>query len=232
VAALLHAGDDCVLSHDTAAAVWGLVGDSDPVHVTLAGRRIRAQPGLDLHRVSTLDIRDVRICRGFPVTAPARTLLDRAAVVGEDELLRTLAQARVKRLVTDADLAGALERAPTRPGAALLRRVLRQEVGAAPTRSEAERRLLRLVADAELPVPETNVRRHGFEVDFVWRAARLVLEIDGYAFHGHRGAFEANRRRDQVLVAAGYRVIRVTWRQLCEEPLAVAVRIAQALGAG
>jgi very-short-patch-repair endonuclease len=59
-----------------------------------------------------------------------------------------------------------------------------------------------------------------------------VLEIDGYAFHGHRGAFEANRRRDQVLVAAGYRVIRVTWRQLCEEPLAVAVRIAQALGAG
>ena len=61
----------------------------------------------------------------------------------------------------------------------------------------------------------------GYEVDFVWRAQKLVVEVDGYAFHGHRAAFERDRAKDQVLMAAGYRVIRVTWRQLEREPLAV-----------
>jgi very-short-patch-repair endonuclease len=67
-------------------------------------------------------------------------------------------------------------------------------------------------------------------VEFLWRAERLVLEVDGHRFHGHRRAFERDRRRDQALVASGYRVIRVTWRQLVDEPLALVARIAQALG--
>ena len=69
----------------------------------------------------------------------------------------------------------------------------------------------------------------GFEVDVLWRAPRLVIEVDGHAFHGHRTAFERDRRRDQILAAAGYIVIRVTWRQLVDEPVAVITRIAQAL---
>jgi very-short-patch-repair endonuclease len=91
--------------------------------------------------------------------------------------------------------------------------------------------MLALLAAAQLPVPEVNTHLHGFEVDFLWRAQRLVVEFDGRQFHGHEAAFERDRRRDQVLLAAGYRVLRVTWRQLLDEPLAVAVRIGQALAA-
>ncbi len=64
----------------------------------------------------------------------------------------------------------------------------------------------------------------------MWAAQRLVVEVDGFRFHGHRAAFERDRRRDATLVAAGYRVIRVTWRQITEEPLAVVASLGQALG--
>jgi very-short-patch-repair endonuclease len=101
-----------------------------------------------------------------------------------------------------------------------------------PTRSEAERLLLAMVEDAQLPLPAVNVPLEGYEVDFFWRVEKLVVEVDGHGFHGHRAAFERDRRRDQRLVAAGYRVIRVTWRQLVGEPLALISRIAQALVAG
>jgi very-short-patch-repair endonuclease len=110
-----------------------------------------------------------------------------------------------------------------------VRALLRVQSGPALTRSQAERRLLHVIRKAELPEPETNARLHGFEVDFYWPASGLVLEVDGYAFHGNRPAFEQDRKRDQALVAVGLRVIRVTWRQLVERPLAVVARIAQAL---
>ena len=77
--------------------------------------------------------------------------------------------------------------------------------------------------------PLANARLLGLEVDFLWPDQRLVVEVDGYTFHGHRRGFERDRRRDQQLVAAGYRVIRVTWRQLRDEPIAVIASIAQAL---
>ncbi len=140
-----------------------------------------------------------------------------------------MAEGRVAGLIKDTDLTAASARCPRRSGTARLNLVIRQEVGRAPTRSHAERLLLSVVRRADLPEPMVNVRLLGFEVDFLWREARLVVEMDGFAAHGHRGAFEKDRRRDQVLIAAGYRVIRVTWRQLCEEPVAVAARIAQAL---
>jgi very-short-patch-repair endonuclease len=103
--------------------------------------------------------------------------------------------------------------------------------GPAITRSEAERRLLKLIRDANLPLPLTNVRLHGHTVDFCWPQNRLIVEFDGFAFHGHRRAFERDRKRDRTLVAAGYRVIRITWRQLTDEPLAVIASVAQALTA-
>jgi very-short-patch-repair endonuclease len=96
------------------------------------------------------------------------------------------------------------------------------------TRSQAERGLLELIRAARLPRPETNVRVERHEVDFLWRAARLVAEVDGYAFHGTRGAFERDRRRDADLQAAGWRVLRITWRRLAEEPEAVVATLARA----
>jgi very-short-patch-repair endonuclease len=89
--------------------------------------------------------------------------------------------------------------------------------------------MLKLIYEAQLPVPEVNVRLQGFEVDFLWRKQRLIVEMDGFAFHGHRRAFQRDRRRDQILEGAGYTVFRVTWQQLVGEPLALAVRLANAL---
>jgi very-short-patch-repair endonuclease len=87
----------------------------------------------------------------------------------------------------------------------------------------------RLMAAAQLPQPMVNARLNGYLVDFLWPDARLILEVDGFGTHGDRRALEDDRRRDQVHVAAGYTVLRVTWRQLRDEPMAVVARIAQAL---
>jgi very-short-patch-repair endonuclease len=97
------------------------------------------------------------------------------------------------------------------------------------TRSQAEERFLELIRAADLPTPDVNTPLHGFEVDFLWREQRLVVEIDGYAYHSDRQAFEGDRSRDATLAAHGYRVIRVTWRQLRDAPTAVVARVAQAL---
>ena len=230
IAALLHVGDDCVLSHATAGAVWG-VAEREPeaIEVTVSGRHVREYPGLRVHRVATLDVRDVGLHQGVPVTAPARTLIDLAGSTDRVTFERALAEARVLRLVTNRELRAALGRCPTRRGAALVRASLHEGDERTRTRREAERLLNKLISAARLPAPETNARLLGYEVDVLWRAQKLVVEVDGHAFHGHRAAFERDRARDQALVAAGYRVIRITWRQLEREPLVVLARIVQAL---
>ena len=114
-AALLYAGDDCVLSHGTAAAIWQMSEAVPRVAITVIGRKVRPQPGLDVYRVGTLDARDVRMRWGFPLTAPARTLIDCAAVTAGRELERALNEARVQKLVSDSELRAAMERSPLRP---------------------------------------------------------------------------------------------------------------------
>lgn len=230
MAALLYAGDNTVLSHQSAAWVWGLTrAPGSRPEVTVIGRHVRNVPGVRVHRVEGLDRSEVRLRDGLPVTAPALTLIDQAGQLDDGETEAELAQARVLRLVTDRDLEAALDLHPLRAGVARLRRVLAAPGGSQVTRSKAERLMLALLAAAELPVPEVNARLQGLEVDFLWRAQRLVVEFDGRMFHGREGAYERDRRRDQVLLAAGYRVLRVTWRQLVDEPMALAVRIGQAL---
>jgi very-short-patch-repair endonuclease len=91
--------------------------------------------------------------------------------------------------------------------------------------------MLRLLRAAELPTPRVNARVGRFEVDFLWPAHRLIVEVDGYAYHSDRRAFERDRRRDATLAAAGYLVVRITWRQLTETPEAVIARLASALAA-
>ena len=125
-----------------------------------------------------------------------------------------------------------LPRAPTKRGAAALRALLQSEAGPALTRSAAEELLLTIVRTAGLPSPETNVRIGAYEVDFLWRSERLVVEVDGYRFHSSLPAFERDHVRDADLDDAGFRVRRVTWRQLTETPDAVADRLRRALASG
>jgi very-short-patch-repair endonuclease len=163
------------------------------------------------------------------VTSPARTLLDLATVLSGRELARAAEEAQVQRLLTPAQVEAYLARRSHRHGALRLRAATRQDP--AFTRSEAERRFLELLRSAALPEPQANVRVHGHEVDFLWRRQELVVEVDGYAYHSSRAAFERDRRRDAELEAAGIHVRRITWRQIAEEPEALVARLAVALAA-
>jgi very-short-patch-repair endonuclease len=225
-AALLYAGDDAVLSHETAAAVWGLAASPSFVALTLINRKVESQPQLRQHRVASLDIRDVNLHHGFPVTAPARTVIDCAARGDIEDMLN---EARAQKVVTDDVLRAAIARCPTRAGTRAVRRLMEAEEDTGYDASRAERLLRRLIDAADLERAVHNVRVEGKRVDAFWPRHKLVLEVDGHQWHGHRAAFERDRARDQKLVAAGYAVIRITWRQLTERPIAVAAIIAQAL---
>lgn len=231
MAAALRYRGRAVLSHRSAGAIWGVLPQpSRVVDLTVVGADIRSSPGIRVTRTEVLDRRDFRWRHGLPVTAPARTVLDLAGGLDDDiEIERAVAELRVQGLARGPELTAAMDRSPTRKGVARLRRLMAAEQGPALTRSKAERILRRMCDQAQLPRPVSSAKPCGFEVDFLWPDAGLVVEFDGGAFHRHPRAFERDRRRDQILVAAGYRVIRVTWRQLTEEPIAVMVRIGQAL---
>ena len=226
MAATLACGDGALLSHSTAAVLWGLRPPDDVIHVTVTGRNVRGPEGVRVHRIQALHPGDATRRDALPVTSPARTLLDLAAHLSGRDLNRAADEARVHRLVTDRSLNEQFDRYPRHRGRAALRKAIRPEP--ALTRSEAERRLLELIRAARLPEPRTNVRVGRHEVDFLWSEHALVVEVDGYAFHSTRAAFERDRRRDAELQAAGYRVIRITWRQLTEKPEAVVATLAVA----
>jgi very-short-patch-repair endonuclease len=230
-AAVLAVGEGAVVSHRTAAELWGILragGGRDP-EVTVVGRNPRPRPGIIIHR--SIDLPDWQIgdINGLPVTAVARVVCDLAGTESTNEVEHALQEARVHHHLTDAQLHAVISRTPTKQGAALLRRLLDAEDDRGYTRSEAERMMRSHCRRADLAQPLANRFIEGLLVDFVWTRQRLIVEVDGYRTHGDRGAFERDRRRDQILTAAGYRVIRITWRQLTQEPLAVIARLAQAL---
>ena len=97
--------------------------------------------------------------------------------------------------------------------------------GATITRSELEDRFLAFLDDAVLPHPNVNTVIEGLEVDFAWQEQKLVVELDGYETHGTRAAFERDRARDRALQVAGWRVLRITWRQLHARAAAVAAEL-------
>ncbi len=229
-AAVLACGAPALVSHRSAAALWGLLANAPSVvELTVPGRNCRNRDGLVVHRAHCLDATDRAHKRGIPVTSPARALVDYAATAASNELERAVAEAFALQLTSESRIIAAIERAGHPPGVAALRAILGQPGGPRRTRSGGERAMLRLVRAAGLPAPRTNVLIAGFTADFIWLDERLIVEVDGYPFHGHRGAFERDHRRDIVHRNAGYDVLRCTGRQLDDEPLYVAAAIARAL---
>jgi very-short-patch-repair endonuclease len=231
-AALLAAGESAVLSHESAAALWGLrpaLPPGAPVHVSLPRPDSAHRRGIIAHRTRTLLPRDIRIREHLPVTSPARTVVDIAGSLTERERERAVDEALVSRMATRAQVEDVLARNPTRPAAQHLRALLGAREQFTITRSEAEERFLALTRDAALPAPELNVRLHGFEVDFLWRAERVVVEVDGFSHHGSRSAFERDRAKAATLAAVGFTVIRVTWVQIAHEAFTVIANVAAAL---
>lgn len=224
-------GPRALLSHATAAFVWG-IRDAEPgtLDVVLTGGNRRSKRDVRVHRVRGIDSSDTRRRNGLRLTSPARTLIDLAACVTAEELDELVARARVKGLIRPGELEAQLARAGRARGVGPMRAFLRREGEPAMTRSKAERIVRSLCRRARLPQPRMNVEVVGYEVDCLWEDEKLILEFDSYRFHGHRKAFEDDRRRDMVLADAGYEVIRITWHQLTEEPYVVIAHIARALG--
>jgi very-short-patch-repair endonuclease len=220
-AAILACGLGSAISHRTAARLAGFwSGPEESIDVTVP-HASRCQPaGVSVHRTRHLGRAEVRRHEGLPVTGPLRTLVDLAAVLAMRELEQAVAEAQALRLVPR-------RLPPAQPFPPALRALF--DATPALTRSEAEERLLALVRKARLPAPRVNSRVAGHEVDLQWPDRRLAVEVDGYAVHSHRRAFERDRIRDADLVAAGYRVLRFTWRQITQEPEAVVARLARVL---
>ena len=236
-AALLACGPGAALSHLSAAWRWRILDRREalgPVHVTVpADRRPRPRAGIVIHRSARLDPAEIRTRDDLAVTVPARTLIDLASVLPARDLKWAIEEARVRRLITQRELEAACRAHRGRRGAAALGRIVRATgPDPAATRSEAERRLLDLIARAGLPAPRANVWVQGHLVDLHWPAEHLVVELDGYAYHAHREAFERDRRRDADLAVAGIRVIRLTWRRITTEPAAITALLARFLELG
>jgi very-short-patch-repair endonuclease len=228
-AALLACGPTAMLSHHSAATLWGLrPGRARPIHVLVPRGHHGVLPQgvivhntiLDCGRTTHLDL---------PLTSPARTLLDIAASLPARDVEYILEEGLgPKRLLTETEVSEVAARAGRHPGAGTLRRVLATRTGTL-TESKAQRRLLELIREAGLPFPKTEQPLLGYRVDLLWPELKLIVEVDGYGSHGTRGAFEHDRRRDARLQAAGFTVIRVTAREIEYRPWAVIAQLAQAI---
>jgi predicted transcriptional regulator of viral defense system len=235
LAAVLSCGPGAVLSHGSAAALWGFwKEEGDEIHVIAPHRRGRSPKGIVAHRDGWLPSSDRTVFRGIPCTTVARTLLDQAASLPPWDLRKALGEAEVRRLITNKQLRNQIRRGRGRRGVARLRR-LADEVHPQNkrSRSELERMFLHVCLQAGLPQPEVNVplrvgdRR--FKPDFLWRDQRLILEADSRRFHDTDVAFVDDRRREQRLQLAGWRVSRCTWEQVEFEPLVLAETVRRLL---
>lgn len=223
-AALLAGGPRSLLSHGSAATLWGIWQRWDePFEVTIAENR--RPPGLRVHHSATLMRADVTVERGLRVTSPARTILDLAPRLTDPRLARAINDVRLRRLVTLDGLQRLADRFPGRPGARRIRAI----VGSShdePTRSRFEDDWIQFAARHPLPAHEMNVHVCGHRVDVLFTPDRLIVELDGWETHGTKQAFEADRARDaEILARAGIPTIRITYDDLHQRPAEQARRI-------
>jgi very-short-patch-repair endonuclease len=190
------------LAWQSALALWAMRRPwHGPVHAI--GTKSRSGPGFVIHRTRHLPAEDLTTNWGIPVTTPLRTLLDLSQTLSLDALDAALAEALVRKLVR-------LEDVQARATGTLHELV----TTAAPTKSRLERDLRKILHEHQLPEPISNGFVCGYEVDLHWPGHRLIAELDGWLYHGHRRAFETDRERDFVLAAHDWRTVRLTAAQL------------------
>jgi very-short-patch-repair endonuclease len=223
--AVLSVGPDAVLSHRSAAALWGLLPSWQIDREVTRSRRARPRSGVHIHQ-STLKDDELSEVDGIPVTSLSRTLFDLAAISSRQQVEQAFNEAEVRGLTDRISVPELLERHPRRKGAPMLNSILKTKGHLRGiTKKELERRFKALLGSTDLPKPRHNahlaVGGRFFEVDCLWADQRLVVELDGRAVHGTPRAFEHDRERDRLLVADGWRVVRITWCQLRDEASAV-----------
>jgi predicted transcriptional regulator of viral defense system len=227
MAAVLASGPDAVLSHHTAAALWGIRGYSGgAIHVTVphkstSSKRIRRH----LSHVRE----DERVVKeGIPVTSVHRTIFDVAATTATDEVVAMIKEAEYRNLWDRLSLWDLLERYPGKRGSRTLRFALKR-ITEEPTgrkRSRLEERFAPFLRRHRLPLPRFNdlisLGTKHYRVDCHWPNAGQIVELDGWEGHGTKSAFREDRARDRALRVAGYSVTRLTWNQLDDEPAQIA----------
>jgi len=225
LAAVYACGKDAALSHISAAAHRGFrPGASTKIHVTSPTRSGRAYGGIRVHSGATLTAADITIHNGIPCTTVARTLLDLADVVAFDALDRAVHESVAMQLFDLKAVKDVLGRANGRRGAQKLREVLADPghlEGPLPHQG-VEERFFAFCRQQGLPRPEVHpdvpTAAETFEVDFLWRDQRLIVETDSRAWHSTIRTRERDAYRDALLEDAGYRVRRCTWAQVVYEP--------------
>jgi Transcriptional regulator, AbiEi antitoxin/Protein of unknown function (DUF559) len=237
LAAVLACGDETVLSHGSAAELLGL-WDKRPIPVDVIPPRRGGRKIADIrwHNVIRPMSAEIETCDGIPCTTVSRTLIDMAGRTSFAALNRLVEQAAIQRRLDVPEVDRILARGRRRggPNLRLILEGWRADDERKPRlRSPLEAKLLPTLIVAGVPRPECNAKLHIggelMEIDMFWEAQKLAIETDGEETHGTRNAFQRDRRRDQLLVAAGYRVARVTWRQAEDEPAVVAARIKRML---
>jgi very-short-patch-repair endonuclease len=233
MAAVLAAGEGAVLSHRSAARLWRLLPPAaEVIDVICPLDRIVRRKGIVGH---SFELRgdEWLVHDAIPATSPFRTIFDLAAVVQMRELERAFHEAEAREVTDRVSLPVLLERYPGRRGSKNLRELLEAGQPVGITRNEFEEAYVTLVDRYGFRRPRMNaplaIRGRFFEIDALWERERVAVELDSRTIHGTRKKFESDRLRDRILVAEGWRTMRVTWRQLQDEPEEIARDLRSAL---
>jgi very-short-patch-repair endonuclease len=229
LAAVLASGPDSVLSHRSAAEVWKLIDlrRGLALQTTSPHRRIEGPRGIYVHSSIVLSQDEIDERNGIPITSAARTIFDFASQAAPWEVAKAYEEGLIQNYFTRDHMIVMAMRLKGRRGIRKVRELIDRDAPPSVTIEEAHRRLLELVRTSDLPHPRTEVKIDGKPVDILWGEAKLVVEMDGGAFHNTPSRAERDKLRDSELAAIGYLVIRVTWKELSKRPLALISRISQ-----
>lgn len=219
--AVLACGPGAVLSHGSAASLWGIFRSWDfPLEVTVPTRSRRR--GIRTHHAK-LTRADVTIQAGIRVTSAARTLLDIAPRVRDKPLTRAVNDLGIRRHLRRRQLADVLERFPRHPGAVRLRPFAYRRGGW--TRSEFEDAFVAFCERFGLPEPLINIEVAGREADAFFPVERVIVELDGYDFHSDKQTFRSDRDKDAHALALDLPTVRITDDRLKDAPEREAERL-------
>lgn len=227
MAAVLACGEKALLSHRSAAMLWGLTRPRrSRVDVSAASGRRRM--GIAVHEGGIVDAERSEVA-GIPVTSVARTLFDFAEVVDMEQLKQAFEEADRLRLLRMQELKAVCARGYGRRALRPIRCLIDEAEMPEDTQSPLEAEVLALCREYDLPLPVVGAVVLGFEVDALWPAHKVMVEADGWRIHGKRRAFERDRARDAAMQVEGYRVVRLTHRRMKREPAVVAEQLRRLL---
>lgn len=237
LAACLAAGRGAALSHTSAGAMWGLCDHRPPLHALVLGNVTARPPGVVVHRTARLAPGDVGKLRRVPITSPARTIIDLAACLAEEEVEEILQRAVTSGCVSAEKLRSLapLVRGRAPRGLTTVRRLLHDSGNRPHVASPLEKAVAAVLSDVgpkferEYPV---YVYGGVYYLDFAWPHLRVGVEADGRRWHSDAPSFERDLDRHNALTAAGWRVLRVTERQVRSDPAAVRGRVRELLVRG